>query len=319
MRRTRVLIGGVNYGRAYLKAVRKAPDAFEVVGILARGSERARRTAHSLGVPLYTDPGDLPGDVFMACAALGRSGADVVLDLLRRGIHVLCEHPYPAAFVSEALNTASESGACFHINGHFADLAASRAFAERFRAPKANGDLSFLRVMLADRFLYATVDILKRALGRLEPLRIHRVRRRPPFTIIEADVRDGVPATFEVQVSELSEGGVLPEGSPRYLAGYRLTSGFQKGILSLLAVGGPVVWNSNEHTVADPDVPLWDRVFAPDATGRSILEERVDLNLASMDALVAHASGGSPPPAQEPSYLSEVSRVWEGLGRAAAG
>jgi NAD-dependent oxidoreductase involved in siderophore biosynthesis len=118
-----------------------------------------------------------------------------------------------------------------------------------------------------------------------------------------------------VQRSESPDGTLLPEGSPEYLVAYRIVAGFDTGLISLLSVGGPVVWNSNEPRVGDPDLALWHPIHTPMVTGRALIEERVGVNLAAMNALVEHAGGGDTPPAQTREYLEEVSRTWETLGR----
>jgi thiazolinyl imide reductase len=315
MGRIRVLLGGANYARAYLRAVQQAPDAYEVVGVLARGSDRARQTADELDVPMITDPGELPMQVDMACTALGRDGSTAILELLGQGIHVLCEHPQSVDFVQQALEIGASSGARFHVNGHFADLEATQTFVGCWHTVRQTAELRFLQLVLADRFLYAVVDILKRGFGRLEPVTVEHRSDAAPFTLVQCTLGGGAAATFCVQRSESPDGTLLPEGSPEYLVAYRIVAGFDTGLISLLSVGGPVVWNSNEPRVGDPDLALWHPIHTPMVTGRALIEERVGVNLAAMNALVEHAGGGDTPPAQTREYLEEVSRTWETLGR----
>lgn len=312
----RVLVCGSNYGRSYVEAIRRAGGTYEVAGLFARGGARSRRLADRLGVPLLTDPDRLPPDIELACAALGLDGSDVVLRLLRRGLHVLCEHPQPPEFVRGALDAASTARRCFHVNGHFADLSASRAFIDRCRAARETTQPRFLQVTLADRFLYAGLDILARALGGVGPVTIDSARRAPPFTLVEGSFRSGIPVTVRIQPTRTPDGEMLAVGSREYVVSYRIEIGFPSGILTLLAPGGPVVWTANEHWIEDPEVPLWEPVYTKRVTGRSVIHERTALNARALRALADHARGGAAPPEQRPDHLLDVSDAWATLGEA---
>src|SRR5262249_18031049 len=97
MNRIRVLVCGTNYGRAYLRAISRRADAFELVGVLARGSCRSHQVADENGVPLYLNLREMGKNVDLACAAMSSSAWPVVIKLLERGVHVLCEHPQRSA------------------------------------------------------------------------------------------------------------------------------------------------------------------------------------------------------------------------------
>lgn len=94
----RTLVCGSRFGQFYLEAVKALPEQFELVGLLAKGSERSRQCAARFGVPLYTDAAQLPGGIDLACVVLrsgvmGGGGSELALALLERGISVLQEHP----------------------------------------------------------------------------------------------------------------------------------------------------------------------------------------------------------------------------------
>lgn len=134
-----VLVCGTNYGRIYLEAIRLGGAGYCLVGILARGSVRSQQVAREYGVPLYRCVEDLDGGIDLACAAVGASGSDVVHGLLRQGIHVLCEHPQNPTRLESALDAAASRGLSFHVNGHFADLEAARAFTSYCRRESGGG------------------------------------------------------------------------------------------------------------------------------------------------------------------------------------
>src|SRR5271165_634351 len=106
MSRMRVLVCGSNYGRAYITALARGPRKFELAGILAQGSLRSQQLAALNGVPLYRSTSELPDNLDLACAAMSSAAWPLVLQLVRRGIHVLCEHPYPADSLKRAVNLA---------------------------------------------------------------------------------------------------------------------------------------------------------------------------------------------------------------------
>ena len=87
----------------YLETFRLGGTSYRFAGILARGSTRSQCVAREYGVPLYRCLADLTPGIDLACAAMGASGSDVVLGLLARGIHVLCEHPLKSSRLQSAL------------------------------------------------------------------------------------------------------------------------------------------------------------------------------------------------------------------------
>ena len=172
MNHMRVLLCGTNYGRSYLEAIRLGGTKYRLVGILARGSARSQRTASEFGVPLFRSLDHLDREIDFACAAMGASGDEVVLGLLARNIHILCEHPVKHSRLQLALAAAASRSLCFHINGHFADLEAAAAFIHRARQESQVELPAFFQVTATDRSLYAVLDILGRILLSFQPLRL---------------------------------------------------------------------------------------------------------------------------------------------------
>ncbi len=314
MRRLRVLVCGSNYGRIYFEALRLKSERYEPVGLLARGSERSQKLAGNLRVPLFRTVHELPGRIDLACVALGAAAGDVVLDLLRRGIHVLCEHPRRPDFLKAALETAAAGGAVFHVNAHFGALPAARAFIQEAQERCEAEPPLFLEAMATDRSLYSLLDIVGQALGRLETAGFSRAggEDRPLVTL--RGRLGGVPALFEVQGAL----GKLPDGSPEYIVDHRVALGFSEGVLTLLSVSGPVVWNHNLGRA--PGGPLWQPVYLDvDVTARSLHEMRVLVNLEAIELLASHAADGNAPVFQSPEHMLGVSRSWERLSAALSG
>jgi thiazolinyl imide reductase len=307
-----VLVCGTNYGKIYLEAIRLGGTGYHLAGILARGSARSQQMAHEYGVPLYRCVEDLAPGIDLACAAVGASGADVVLGLLARRIHVLCEHPQRPNRLQSALDAAASRGLCFHVNGHFPDLEAAAAFISHCQRESRAAPPSFFHVMATDRSLYAALDILRRVLVSFAPFQFHVTSRLPPFTVVQGFLR-GVPVTFHLQRSV--DGCPLPDASPSYLVGHRIVAGFFSGILTLLSMNGPVVWNANPNCAAGSAEPLFTVVHESRAvTAEMLYQQRVATNFGAIEALVKNIRACGRAPEQEPEYLLEVSRTWETLG-----
>ena len=151
MRPLRVLVCGSNYGRAYITALWREPDKYQLAGILARGSARSQRVAALNGVPLYLSTNELPDNIDLACAAVSSAAWPVVLQLIRRGINVLCEHPHPAGALTKALALARKHKVQFHVNGHFANLPAPRAFIQHCQRANKLASPEVIEVLATER------------------------------------------------------------------------------------------------------------------------------------------------------------------------
>ncbi len=315
MRRLRVLVCGTNYGRAYLAALARSPHKYELVGILAQGSARSRDLATAKGVPLYGSAEELPDNIDLACAAMSSAAWPVVLLLIRHGVHILCEHPQRPETLKKAIAAARKRNLQFHLNGHFGNLPSARAFA---RACERAGKLTrpeFIEVLATERSLYATLDILRMALGKLRPLRVRRLAQRTPFVLLEGSLGK-VPIQFKVQVSGERGTGQLADGSPDYVLDQRVTVGFPSGLLTLLSIGGPVVWNANSAHAIENGTSLWSILCEQETkTVDDLREQRIQANLDALNSIRQSILGHGTPQAQQPQHILEVSGAWESISR----
>jgi thiazolinyl imide reductase len=312
MNALQVLVCGTNYGRIYLEAIRLGGAGYRLAGIFARGSALSQRVACECAVPLYRSIKDLDPAIDLACAAMGASGADVIIDLLSRGIHVLCEHPQKPSRLQSALDAATRGRLCFHINGHFADLEAAAAFIRHCRQLSGIAPPSFFHVTATDRSLYAALDILRRVSVSFAPFEFHMTSRSFPFTIVQG-VLGRVPVTFHLQRG--ADGRALPDANPAYLVDHRILAGFPTGNLTLLSMNGPVVWNANLNCVPGSPESLFTMVHESRALTAELLhQQRVVTNFAAMETIAKNMRERVTPPEQAHDYLLEVSRAWETLG-----
>ena len=314
MSRMRVLVCGSNYGRAYITALAREPRKFQLAGIVAQGSLRSQQLAALNAVPLYRSTSELPDNIDLACAAMSSSAFPMVLHLIRRGIHVLCEHPCPAGCMRRAIDIARKNGVQFHVNGHFANLPAPRAFIRECRQATKQARPEFVEVMATERSLYGALDILMAAMGSPQPLRVHVSSRRMKFVLLEGSLGN-VPVRFSVQVSGNKGRGRLADGSSGYLLDQRLTVAFPTGLLTLLSMAGPVLWNSTPVHVQNHE-PLWSILCGqPTRMVAELQEQRIQANVAGLNAIRQSILRHDPPEIQQPQHILQVSRAWELIGR----
>ena len=291
----RLLLCGSNYARAYLAAIDGEPRDYTLAGLLSSGSPRSRELAAERRIPLYRRVSDVPDGIDVVCAAMGSAGEVAVLELLERGLSVLCEHPHGPAYLKTALERAASCDACFHINGHFAQLDGPVEFV---KAARARQGPQWIDVTLQDRALYGALEIVRCATGSCEPSDFRVIPVNARFPVLEGRL-GGVPATFQIESSCMANGERLPDGSPRYLLDCRIVLGYYSGVLTLLSPSGPVLWNAG--VLLQPSV--------------EIEQQRIRANRHSLDALLRQMRGAPPPDLQSPDHILEASAAWESVGK----
>lgn len=299
MDRPRVLVAGANYGRAYLEALAFARDRFETAGLLATGSFRSIRAAAEFGVPLYRSVEELPEGIELVCAAVGSRGFPAVLDMLCKRIPVLCEHPLSPGLLDEALQASAATETRFHVNGHFAMLPSSREFSGRLS--RLGEHPAFLEILATERSLYAALDILFQSVGEAGPFEIASSEPGDPFAIVQAALA-GIPLLLRLQFTRENP---IPDGNEAYLVDYRITAGFRSGLLSLLSMGGPVLWTAN--------YACFQKSLSSDieqSSPEGLRLQRRDANLAAIEQIL----NKNTPPEQHPEYLLALSSAWQRVG-----
>lgn len=252
----RTVVCGTNFGRFYLDAVRAHP-AFELVGVLARGSAQSAALAAEHRVPRYTDVLDLPDDVDAACvvvpaAVAGGTGTELATALLARGVHVLQEHPLHPDEIADCLRAAHRSGARYRVNTHYARLRPVATFLDAARRLRERQEVLFVDAAASVHVLHPLVDILGRALGSLRPWRPGPlapvdVPRSTPIRTLNA-VLAGVPLTLRVH-NQIHPG----DRDNHALFWHRISLGTEGGVLALADTHGPVLWHPRLHSPRDAE------------------------------------------------------------------
>src|SRR5271166_1476995 len=315
MSRLRVLVCGSNYGRAYVAALARNPRRYQLAGILAQGSARSQQVATANGVPLYCSTDKLPDNIDLACAAMSSAAWPVVLQLIRRGIHVLCEHPQPANALKKAIDLARERNLQFHVNGHFANLSAPEAFIQHCQRASKLASPELVEVLATERSLYGALDILMSAVAGQQPLRVRALSHRLKFVLLEGTLGK-TPLRVSVQVSGKKGSSRLADGSSDYLLDQRLTVMFSNGLLTLLSMAGPVAWNSTPTHALGNDSPLWTVLC--DQASHSVADlrkQRIRANIEALNSIRRAILGHGKPETQQPRHILRVSEAWESIGQ----
>lgn len=295
----RVVVAGTAFGRVYMDAVRSDPEGFCLSGVLAKGGDYSRRLAERSGVPLHTDVAELPEDTDVLCVvvrsgATGGPGSDIARAALRRGMHVLQEHPVHAQELAGNLRAARDGGAAYAVGTLYPDLAPVRAFLAAAEVLRARGPLRFIDAACNSQVAYPLLDILGRAAGALRPWAFHAqpvpdaslagpADGAQPFRTLHA-VAGGTPVTLRVQNEVHPED---PDNHSHLL--HRIALGTDAGVLSLADTHGPVLWNPRLHAPRD-------------ATGRLILTGPGTERLAAPPTVPLHPAADS--------YHQVFARLW---------
>jgi pyochelin biosynthesis protein PchG len=251
--RPRVVVAGTGFGRAYLAAFDRPDFPFELAGIIARGSARSKACAEHHAVSLWTEPDQVPDDVDIACVAVGGvmtgdRGPELSQELMRRGLHVLQEHPLHPDELVACLRAAREHQVVFRMNTHYPHVEPVRRFLACAREIGERQRPLFVDVTCAFQVLYTVFDILGEALGSVRPFGIHGVVEEPVNGAAPSPYRSvtgrfaGVPLMFRLQ-NELVPSE--PDNYSHML--HRITIGYDGGHLTLVNTHGPVQWSMRPH------------------------------------------------------------------------
>lgn len=253
-RRMRVVVCGTIFGQVYLEAFRVPGIPFELAGIVAHGSERSKACARHYGVPLFTSPADVPGDVDIACVVvrsglLGGRGVELAQAFMARGIHVLQEHPLHHDELAECLRTARRHRVVYRLNSFYVHLPPVRRFITAARALLGRQRALYVDAACGFQVAYALFDILGEALGGVRPWGLAEA---PPLaedlrrlTTLDTPFRSlggviaGVPLTLRIQ-NQLDPSD--PDNYAHLL--HRITIGTEGGNLTLVNTHGPIVWSA---------------------------------------------------------------------------
>jgi thiazolinyl imide reductase len=247
----RVVVCGTRFGQIYLSALARAPELFQLAGIVARGSARSVALAEEYGVPLYSSVEQLPDDIDAACVVVstavgGGQGVELAKALLERGVHVLQEHPVHPTELADCLRVARRVGVQYLVNTFYPHLEPVRRFTSAARRLVRLRTPVFVDAMCAVQVSFDLLDILAEIFDGLRPWSISPIAGHAgrPLVSLDAQVA-GVPLTLRVE-NRMQAG----DDSTSLLL-HRITIGTDAGNLMLVNTHGPVIWSPVLRTPSD--------------------------------------------------------------------
>lgn len=233
----------------------------------------------------------------------------VTAQLLRRGVHVLMEHPVRGDLLRELRQEALSAKVIHAVNCHFAELSPARAFIGECRRLRASNPPTYASAVTAPRSAYSTFDLLGRALGSLAGSALERevapnATPEHPFASFRG-VIDGVP----VRVQCSRDVGAVDDGSDSPVP-QRIEIGFPDGSLILHSFAGPVIWlETFRLELRNSTSPLW-RTHAPKITTFSgLMDDRVKANSRTLREFRQQVDTGHQPEHQTTEWLTAVAEL----------
>ncbi|VUD69305.1 hypothetical protein TDB9533_04672 [Thalassocella blandensis] len=163
----RILLCGTRYGQSYLPAIFQSNN-LELVGVLAKGSDRSIRIAEQCGIPFYSNVKDIDQAIDIACVALREDIAIPIAQvLISHGCDILIEHPVSRNGIETLQKQARQAGKNIHINTHFPNLPFVTQFIERCREQTSHQPPLLIQLHCNSRTLFSALDILMRCFGEI--------------------------------------------------------------------------------------------------------------------------------------------------------
>lgn len=246
MSRLKVVVCGVVFGKYYIKAIESLSEEYELVGILARGSENSKRCAEKYKVPLYIDVNEIKKeDVDLACVVIkstvvGGQGTNIALKLLEKGIHVIQEHPVHYDDFVKCLKVARANKCKYKINSFYPNVDSIYKFLKVAEMLRKKSKLLYVDASCGIQVLFPLIDILGRALGGLNSYNfnaIGKASKNDPFFIIGGEIKD-IPITIRV-FNQMDPKN--PEGNINLF--HRIVVSSNVGTLYLTEAFGTVLWS----------------------------------------------------------------------------
>lgn len=261
MDKKKIIVCGTKFGHTYLSALKDQNERVSLVGILANGSNRSIAYAKELGIPLYTEVSQLPSDIDAACVVIksgmfGGSGTKISVELMRRGIHVLQEHPVHDTEIKRCAKVAQENGVIYHVNSHFCHVGAIQHFTSLAREAFAKNPPLFIEITTS--LLYSAIDILGHIID------LDDAKFSPAFAPNESmDNRLGeLGFPYQAVRGVIGNTAVIihqqsfedaKDTDNNFLILHRMTAGNLEGNLMLASTHGPIISSQGYY------IPLYEK------------------------------------------------------------
>lgn len=251
MKKLKVVVCGSTFGQFYLEALARDTQRFELCGLVAKGSERSKKCADIYGVKLYEGIDDFEEDIDLACVVLrsnvlGGRGTDMAIALMKKGIHVIQEHPIHPKDLMLCYKVAKENLVIFQTGNLYANLPEVKKFALCAKYINNIQKPAYINMRMAAQVSYPGIDILMQALDSIHNWELKcEMKENGPFVILNGTI-DNIPITFEIHNE------IYPKDPDNHMYLLHSISFFyESGRLLLEDTFGPVIWNPRMHVSTD--------------------------------------------------------------------
>lgn len=173
-------------------------------------------------------------------------------DFMRKGMHVLQEHPVSHDEIVACLRIARQHRVVYRVNTHYIHLEPVQRFIAAARALCARQRPLFVEAVAGVQTAYSLFDIIGRALGGLRPWSFESGGPGPAASNDKAVFRSlegliaGVPVALRIQHQ------IAPTQPDNFVhLFHRVTIGTEGGTLTLANTHGPVLWAPRAHMPGD--------------------------------------------------------------------
>ncbi len=241
MKKLRAVVCGASFGQFYMEALSRMHDRIELVGLVAKGSEKSARCAEAYGVPLITDREKIPDAdiafVILRSGILGGAANEYTELFLDRGVHVLQEFPVHPNDVRNNFKMAKKARACYHIGDFYLHLPQIRQFTEYVKRLNEICPPSHIQMSLASAVSMPAFFMLRDMLPTAKNIGLRCVSdNETPFQLLMGDI-DRVPVTVEVH-NEVNTDD--PDSAMYLLQSFNVI--YETGRLSLQDPLGDIIW-----------------------------------------------------------------------------
>lgn len=290
-----ILLCGSNYAASYLHSFLKLPQ-FSFSGILAKGSKRSQDLASLFQVPLYQSVEAINQPIDIAIVAVQQEIAiDIAIQLMRKGIAVLLEHPVSNEGLKHLRRESEQNQVVFHVNPHFSYLPPVEKFIQTTQSLNASTFPQVIEVHTSPRCLYSVLDILVKSFGQMFDLATLQVSSFQAYKVASLRINQ-IPFLINFQAWKSSK-----DNWSDSLSGHHIRISYHDGILHLLGASGMCTWLKSP-LYASPNDVLWEALpKGSPPTLETFSKWRVHANQRSLLSLVQHIETSATPGDQ--SYL----------------
>lgn len=252
----------------------------------------------------------------------------IAKELLKRGIHVIQEHPVHSGDIQNCLEVAKENRVHYQVNSHYVHVKPVTMLIDYIQALSKSRPLTYIEVTTAPQITYSMLDILGRALGALSPCTYLTIEplaglgENAPFQVVQGMIA-GIPSYFHLQSYVDTS-----QFDNHYLAMHRVTIGTDSGALTLANTHGPLVWTDSfsidESQVDETTFRNRKTAFLPycQPVGVCMSGEVApslcdiakknwpDAVLCALREMLGQIESGKAPQYQTQEYLCQLSDAW---------